>query len=166
MNSIYDPCSCKSGKKFKFCCYLNKKCGLCGNRDNLIKTECCNNWICNDEDQYVPFSFDNNSCYRNHDRHTICGIHYNEEHSGKWQDCQECKDMYEVEMYVYFATSNYNFAPLEDPPTYDPIKCYKCSKIIKLGFEDCSRTNKGYICAECLPFDCDPKEISKRAFDE
>jgi len=73
---------------------------------------CCNNWICDDEDQYVPFSYTNNSCYRNHSRHTICGIHYGEKHVGRWQECEECKKMYDGPMYAYFATNDYNFEPL------------------------------------------------------
>lgn len=26
------------------------RCGLCGKTKNLTKTECCGNWICDDED--------------------------------------------------------------------------------------------------------------------
>lgn len=29
-----------------------RQCGLCGGTNNLIKTNCCDNWICDDEDQY------------------------------------------------------------------------------------------------------------------
>ena len=28
------------------------RCGLCGKRGNLTKTECCGQWICDDEDNY------------------------------------------------------------------------------------------------------------------
>ena len=42
------------------------RCGLCGKTENLVQTECCGNWICDDEENYVLFSFDTNSCYRNH----------------------------------------------------------------------------------------------------
>ena len=35
-----------------------KKCGICGNKANkLAKTECCGNWICDNEDEYQMFSF-------------------------------------------------------------------------------------------------------------
>ena len=34
----------------------------CGATDNLTKTECCGQWICDDEDQYVLFSYAHNSC--------------------------------------------------------------------------------------------------------
>jgi len=42
-------------------------CGLCGKKRKLTRTECCGQWICDDEDQYVLFSYAQNSCYRNHD---------------------------------------------------------------------------------------------------
>ena len=47
------------------------RCGLCGATDNLTRTECCGNGICDDADQYVLFSFARSSCYRNHDRFTL-----------------------------------------------------------------------------------------------
>ena len=31
-------------------------CGLCGKTKKLTKTECCGNWICDDEHKYVVFS--------------------------------------------------------------------------------------------------------------
>ena len=31
----------------------SSKCGLCGKSGKLIKTECCGQWICDDEDKYV-----------------------------------------------------------------------------------------------------------------
>ena len=41
------------------------RCGLCGKTRNLTKTECCDHWICDDEDKYVMFSYARNSCHRN-----------------------------------------------------------------------------------------------------
>ncbi len=58
------------------------RCGLCGKATNLTKTECCGNWICDDEDQYVMFSYARNSCLRNHRRYTLCGYHHTEGHEG------------------------------------------------------------------------------------
>ena len=49
------------------------KCGLCGKKKNLVRAECCGQWICNDEDKYVLFSYAENSCHRNHRRMTLCG---------------------------------------------------------------------------------------------
>ncbi len=46
------------------------RCGLCGKTKNLTKTECCGQWICDDEHKYVLFSYAQNSCFRNHHRYT------------------------------------------------------------------------------------------------
>jgi hypothetical protein len=32
------------------------RCGLCRKTRNLTKADCCQNWICDDEDKYVMFS--------------------------------------------------------------------------------------------------------------
>ncbi|MFH1644100.1 MAG: hypothetical protein ABIA74_02900 [bacterium] len=129
-----------------------KKCGLCGKSKNLIRTECCNNWICDDEHKYVMFSFARNSCSRNHRRQTLCGFHYVEGHSGKWQTCVKCKESFSPEMYVYYGTGDYNFEQLPNPPKYKALRCAKCSSYIKLGDEECFITNEGYLCSKCGPF--------------
>ena len=49
-----------------------KKCFICGATTNLVRTECCGKWICDDEDEYVLFSYARNSCHRNHRRFTLC----------------------------------------------------------------------------------------------
>ena len=82
------------------------KCGLCGKTTNLIKTECCDNWICDDAHKYLMFSYAKNSCYRNHDRYTLCAFHYHEGHSGDWKDCPECKEEIDPEMYAYYGTND------------------------------------------------------------
>src|ERR687887_2347938 len=78
---------------------MTKRCGLCGETVNLTKTDCCGQWICDDEDQYLMFSYARNSCSRNHWRYTLCGYHYNERHNGDWRECDECKKDFEPEMY-------------------------------------------------------------------
>ena len=58
------------------------RCGLCGSTTKpLTRTACCNQWICNDEDDYVMFSYARNSCHRNHARYTLCSYHHNEGHT-------------------------------------------------------------------------------------
>jgi hypothetical protein len=52
------------------------KSGLCGKTAKLIKTDCCGNWICNDEGKCVIFSYARNSCHRNHSRFTLRGYHH------------------------------------------------------------------------------------------
>ena len=76
------------------------RCGLCGKTKKLTKTECCGNWICDDEDEYVLFSYARNSCSRDHRRFTLCGFHCLEGHAGDWKDCPKCRTSFEIEMYV------------------------------------------------------------------
>jgi len=129
------------------------RCGLCGKTENLTKTECCGQWICDDEDQYVLFSYARNSCYRNHRRYTLCGYHYAEGHSGDWKTCPQCREDFETEMYVYYGTNEYNFEKLENPPEYEPTRCAKCNTIIVLGEDGYSVKGGNYFCAECSALD-------------
>lgn len=125
------------------------RCGLCGATTNLTKTECCDQWICDDEDQYVLFSYAHNSCHRNHRRHTVCGHHFEEGHSGRWQDCAQCRRDTNTEMYVFHATNEYNFEVLENPPKYKPTRCAKCGKVIVLSQGGYSICGDRYECGEC-----------------
>ncbi|MCU0565756.1 MAG: hypothetical protein MUF49_04070 [Oculatellaceae cyanobacterium Prado106] len=126
------------------------RCGLCGKTENLTKTDCCGNWICDDEDNYVMFSFAHTSCNRNHRRYALCGIHDMEDHVGRWQDCQECRELYKTEMYVYFGTNEYNFEKLANPPKYEPTHCNSCNRVIRLGYEGYSMGPEGYSCQKCM----------------
>jgi len=125
------------------------RCGLCGKRGKLTKTECCNQWICDDEDKYVIFSYERNSCSRNHRRFTLCGFHHAEGHEGSWKDCPICRDEFETEIYVYYGTNEYNFEKLENPPAYLPTRCSKCGVVISLGYEGYSQKGNEYWCEEC-----------------
>ena len=126
------------------------RCGLCGKSGKLIKTECCDQWICDDEDKYVLFSYATNSCQRNHRRFTLCGYHYNEDHdSHDWKTCQKCRESIETEMYVWYGTNEYNFEKLKDIPSYEPTICANCNTIIKLGEGGYSRKGGKYFCYDC-----------------
>ena len=125
------------------------RCGLCGKAKNLIKTECCGQWICDDEDQYVLFSYARNSCSRNHSRFTLCGFHYVEDHPGDWKTCSQCKDNFETEIYVYYGTNEYNYEGLENPPEYEPTRCAKCNTVISLSEDRFSMSSEGYFCEGC-----------------
>ena len=127
----------------------SKRCGLCGKSGNLTKTECCGQWICDDEDQYVLFSYARNSCYRNHSRFTLCGAHFNEGHEGRWQDCPKCRESFETEMYVWYGTNEYNCEKLANPPAFEPTHCKTCGKVIKLGEGGYSQKGDEYTCMEC-----------------
>jgi len=126
-----------------------RRCGLCGETGNLTRTECCGNWICDDEDQYVLFSYARNSCHRNHRRYTLCGSHHAEGHSGDWKDCPKCRQSVETELYVWYGTNEYNFEKLENPPEYKPTKCSTCGKVIELGAGGYSCQGDDYWCEKC-----------------
>ena len=126
------------------------RCGLCGAADKpLTRTQCCGNWICDDEDQYVMFSYARNSCHHNHSRYTLCSYHFNEGHAGRWQDCEACRTSFETEMYVYFGTNEYNFEKLPNPPEYEPTHCSDCGKVIRLGTDGYSMQGNKYWCERC-----------------
>jgi hypothetical protein len=143
----------KKSKKESKNISIGPKCGLCGKTTKLTKTECCNQWICDDEDQYVIFSFTRNSCYRNHRRYTLCGYHHTEKHSGDWKTCSECRESFETEIYVYYGTNEYNFEKLENPPDYEPTRCSKCNTIINLSEDTYSMKGGGYFCTKCNNID-------------
>ena len=125
------------------------RCGLCGKTKNLTKTECCGQWICDDEHKYKLFPYAHNSCHRNHRRYTLCGHHYEEGHSGDWKTCQKCRKDFETEMYVYFGTKEYNFEKLTNPPKYKPTRCAKCGKVISLSQDGYLIKGGKYYCMEC-----------------
>jgi len=127
------------------------RCGLCGKSENLIKTECCGAWICDDSDKYVPFSYSRNSCYRNHERFTMCAFHFQEKHMGDWKTCPVCRNEFKTEIYVYYGTNEYNFEKLTNPPTFEPTHCTRCKRIIDLGEESYTIDGDDFLCDECGP---------------
>ncbi len=126
------------------------RCGLCGKTSNLTKTDCCGNWICDDEHNYVMFSYAHNSCHRNHNRYTLCSSHFHEGHEGSWQDCPKCREGFETEMYVWYGTNEYNFEKLTNPPAFEPTHCAKCKKVIRLAEGGYSHSVDGYFCGRCM----------------
>jgi hypothetical protein len=77
-------------------------CGLCGFTGSrqvaIIKTECCNNWICDDQPNYELQSYKLNSCMRNHDRYSKCSLHHKDQHEGLFRECEICKKSAKIEM--------------------------------------------------------------------
>ena len=129
-----------------------KACFICGKTEKLVKTECCNHWICDDEEKYELFSFSDASCHRNHRRFTLCGIHYEEGHKGNWQHCEKCRKMFDDEMYAYYGTNEYNHTILPNPPTYEPTHCAKCRMIISRGYDPYTSMPDGtFLCVKCDP---------------
>ncbi|HJT33631.1 MAG TPA: hypothetical protein VJ783_16415 [Pirellulales bacterium] len=125
------------------------RCGLCGKRGKLTKTECCGNWICDDEDSYVLFSYARNSCSRNHRRHTLCAYHHDEGHAGDWKDCKKCRGAFKTEMYVWYGTNEYNFEKLPDPPDYEQTRCTDCGAVIVLSEGGYSVLGDDHWCYRC-----------------
>jgi hypothetical protein len=124
-------------------------CGLCGKRGRLIQTDCCGQWICDDEENYVLFSYARNSCHRNHSRYTLCAFHHNEGHAGDWRTCKKCRESFPTEIYVGYGTNEYNFVKLENPPAYEPTRCDGCGVVIKLSEGGYSQGRDGIFCEKC-----------------
>ncbi len=128
----------------------DRRCGLCGKTTGLTRTPCCDNWICDDEDKYVLFSYARNSCFRNHRRFTLCGYHHAEDHPGRWTACARCRDAFVPEMVVAYGTNEYNFEKLPDPPAFAPTHCSSCRAIIDLWRDAYSIMGDRYLCEECM----------------
>lgn len=125
-------------------------CGLCGKKGKpREKTDCCGNWICNDENDYVLFSYARNSCARNHRRFTLCASHHAEGHKGDWKTCEKCRKGFEPEMYVWYGTNEYNFEKLPNPPEFEPTHCAGCKKVICLSDGGYSSLGDTYVCEKC-----------------
>lgn len=126
-------------------------CELCGKRGKVYQTECCGHWVCDDEENYVMFSYAQNSCARNHRRYTLCGAHFSEGHDGKWQGCKECREGFEPEMVAWYGTNEFNFEKMANPPAFAPTLCARCETRINLGTDGYTTKGNGYWCARCAP---------------
>ena len=73
-------------------------CRFCGEKSlPLVKTQCCNQWICCDT---AFFSIRGGEyCQFEHEHYSVCHFHYNEKHQGIWQECKECRDFFDNEQY-------------------------------------------------------------------
>ncbi len=110
------------------------KCGLCGKNNQesylvndvgLKQTDCCLNWVCDDQHKYQLCSFLQNSCDRNHAKYTLCGRHTGNFHKGDWKKCKKCPMEYTKIMYDDYATNKHNFEKLKIEK--DEIRCHSCS---------------------------------------
>ena len=64
---------------------------------------------------------------------------------------EKCKNAFETEMYVYYATNEYNFEKLENPPEFEPTRCADCNCIISLGEDAYTVNGNEYLCEHCYP---------------
>jgi len=125
-------------------------CELCGKLGKVYQTECCGRFICDDEANYVMFSYAQNSCDRNHRRYTLCGSHSSERHDGKWQDCQKCREGFEPEMVAWYGTNAFNFEKMSNPPAFTPTLCANCKRRINLGTDEYTTSGKKHFCERCF----------------
>jgi hypothetical protein len=124
------------------------RCELCGStKKPLTKTPCCDHWICDDEDTYVIFSYARNSCYRNHDRYTLCSFHFHENHKGAWQNCKKCKASFDAPNYVDMGTNEYNFEVLKNPEKVS-VSCVNCGFTANTLDAFALQTSEGYYCTK------------------
>jgi DNA-directed RNA polymerase subunit RPC12/RpoP len=65
-------------------------------------------------------------------------------------------------MYVYYGTNEYNFAKLENLPSYEPTRCSKCNSIIVLSEGGYSRMGDEYFCIRCSALDLHPSRRRTR----
>ena len=90
---------------------LGEYCRFCGDDSSpLVKTRCCNQWICCDT-EFLSFR-GGNYCQFEHEHYSLCHFHYNEKHQGSWKTCKECRDFvgekeFEVELYRDKNRPNY-----------------------------------------------------------
>jgi hypothetical protein len=52
-------------------------------------------------------------------------------------------------MYVWYGTNEYNFERLANPPSYEPTRCAKCNKVIRLAEDGYSVKESEYLCEAC-----------------
>ena len=145
--------------------FRRRRCGLCGStRKKLTRTPCCGNWICDDEANYVLFSYARNSCHRNHSRYTLCSSHYIEKHAGSWLECKKSRKNFQTEIYVWYGTNEYNFEKLANPPQFKPTHCADCKRVIHLGTDGYTMyPNGAYRCEVCAAKQWRKEEAERKA---
>nr|XP_018901310.1 PREDICTED: uncharacterized protein LOC109033235 [Bemisia tabaci] len=137
-------------------------CGLCSKSRNLVKTDCCNTWICDDEYKYKLGSFLRVSCIRNHRKYTICHHHWENQHPGKWQNCKICRKEFNIEHYVDYATNDYNFTKLKNPPKINVVCCICRFQSGSLQDFGCQVTQNGRVKFYCAKAECQGKALLNR----
>jgi hypothetical protein len=125
------------------------KCGLCWKTENLVKTDCCDSWVCDEAHKHVEIPDEPDSCFGKHDHYTLCSYHFTNRHKGDWKTCASCRKSFGTEIYVWYGTNGYNFSKLENPPEYEPTKCLDCGCLIVLSTDNYTRGVDGYRCCDC-----------------
>jgi hypothetical protein len=119
------------------------KCFICGAGQDEVKlgfTECCNASVCDNEEEYVMFSYSRDLCKRSHSRYTSCGFHHTEGHEGDWRVCSKCPNSGEGgNSRSWYATNGFNVTPVleADIPQGSHITkpCDGCKRRITPGHD-------------------------------
>jgi len=131
-----------------------KACILCNNESKLVKTECCNVWLCTGREDNacnVNAGPNSNNCNANHNQFTLCSIHHNQKHKEQdWRKCEKCKEAFQVQIYTWLGTNQYNHVKLEDSAKIEPTHCKCCKKVINLDADGFIQKSDGSIhCKKC-----------------
>ena len=90
----------------------------CSKTGKLRKTQCCGNWVCDDHDKYVPFSYAQKQLQPGI-MTTIpsAGIITMKGMEATGKTARNAATYFETEMYVWYGTNDYNFEKLETRPS-------------------------------------------------
>jgi len=135
-------CSCNAGTK------------------SMMRARCCENPICDTEDQYAMFSYSRAHCSRSHNRYTLCGHHGVEQECDRtvdWRECPGClsalsKSRDRTADMLWRGLNAYNFCPLlsKDVPKHSLCEtCSKCNGKFISGIEGCMFSGGGIQCTRC-----------------
>lgn len=70
-----------------------EKCSFCKREGlPLVKMECCDKWSCCDT-KYVSYR-GGEFCQFHHENESPCHFHFNEKHTGPWEDCLSCYNFF------------------------------------------------------------------------
>ena len=99
-------------------------CRFCGDPSvPLIKTKCCNEFICCDK-KTVSFR-GGGFCQFEHEHNSMCYFHYSEKHSGEWETCQECQTFWKETQGQYIQGEMPKKKLHETPKDRNAAKIYR-----------------------------------------
>lgn len=135
-----------------------RACGICSEtRASILeRTECCGEWVCNREDEYVLMSYSRAFCSRSHRRYTRCGFHAEEGHEGDWRACERCASEGARGVVDWHASNGYNFTPGPRPQgMLYTEQCVRCGVRIATGWEASGfgGSVRGTQCGKCINAD-------------
>ena len=96
-------------------------CTICNCEEHakpMMRTECCEQCICDTESDYVMFSYSRAHCSRSHKRYTLCGSHLvdcgRNSSNCDWRECRSCIEVEPSKLpgMLWGGLNPYNFYPL------------------------------------------------------